>query len=61
MADRGSRSESTAAIGTIESDKAKALSQFVADSTNKLNDAANKAAIDRENEFVNSTAGDGSD
>ena len=48
VADRGARGEAAAAIDTIGSDKAKALSQFVADNTTKLDDADHKAAQDRE-------------
>ena len=46
VADRGQRGEAAAAAATTETDKAKALSQFLADNTNKFEDASNKAAQD---------------
>ena len=48
VADRGQRGEAEAALGTLASEKAKALGQFRSDSANKFEDASNKAVVDRE-------------
>ena len=48
VADRGARGEALAAIDTLASDRARAEGQFVADNTNKLGGAANRAAQDRQ-------------
>jgi hemolysin D len=43
VTDRGQKAQAAAAINTVSSEKAKTISQFVADNRNKLNDAVNKA------------------
>ena len=45
-ADRGQHGETLAAIATLVSDRSKTLKQFLADSTNKFEDASNKAVLD---------------
>ena len=45
-ADQGQLVESEASIATLKSQKAKAIGDFVADNTNKLNEAANKMELD---------------
>jgi len=44
--DRGQLAEFEAAINTLKSQKAKSRSDFAAENTSKLNDAANKAEVD---------------
>jgi len=48
VADQGQRGEAQAAIGTLVSEKAKALGQFRSDSANKFADASNKVVVDGE-------------
>ena len=45
-ADQGQHGETLAAIATLGSDRSKTLKQFLADSTNKFEDASNKAVLD---------------
>lgn len=47
-ADRGAHGEAQAALATIAGSKSKALADFVADNTGKRDEAANKAAENRE-------------